>query len=376
MAIALPASLRPVGTRAWIVAIGLFGALGCLDGSHAAQPGAGMAFPNRRPSLEAPGHLLGYVANRSSDTISVLDLDEMTVVGTAPVGVDPVDIDGPRHVVLDPAAHLAYTVVSYPQSVVGPHESGAGVSQRSSYLLALALPDLHLAGDQRLQPRAEELALSADGAHLAVVHNDTLLAIQGSDLEHRRASLDLVDGPSRLAMGPTGARQVTVCVAPTSVVYGPGFSRAYVACSGEDALAVVDTAAATVLSRVPAGTANVNKPYAIAIDPAGEHLLLSNQVSRTAVLFTAADTPITLGTFPLAGVPSFAAWISDDQILVPEQSPSGVAWISQSSGTVLGEVAYTDADCLNPSDVRPTSDGRLFLVCEGDQYSPGVCRPA
>jgi hypothetical protein len=360
-----------------VFALGLFGAAACLGGcssDRSGGAGAGSAFPDRIPILAAPGHLMGYVANQSSDSISVLDLDQMSVVGTAPVGIDPVDVDGPRHVALDLAAGLAYVVVSYPQIQPGPHEAAAGASERSSYLLALGLSDLHLAGQLRLEPAAQELALLADGSQLAVPHDDTLLALQPGDVDQRRASLDLISGPAALASGtlPPPPREIKVCVAPTAVAYGPGGARAFVACSGEDSLVVVDTAAGAVLSRVPAGAANVNKPYAVVSDAGGAYLLLSNQVSRTAVLFTAQDTPAVAATFPLTGVPMFAAWISGDQILVPEQSPSGVALVSQSSGAVIQEVFYDDADCLNPSDARPTPDGRIFLVCEGDHYSPGA----
>jgi DNA-binding beta-propeller fold protein YncE len=355
-----------------IFALALLGAFGAVPACSGDPPPAAPDFPNHRPVLDAPGHLVGYVANRSSDSISVLDLDQMSVVGTAPVGIDPVDIDGPRHVTLDLAAGLAYVVVSYPQDQVGPHEAAAGVSQRSSYVLALALSDFRLLGQVRLEPDAQEMALSADGALLAVTHNDTVLALQPGGIDQRRASLDLIDQPAALAKGPVLSRQVKVCVAPTAVTYATGSSRAYVACSGEDTLAVVDTVGGTVLSNVPAGTANVSKPYAVVAEPAGQHVLLSNQVSRAAVLFTAEDSPVILTSYALTGVPTFAAWISDDQILVPEQSPSGVALLSQSSGMVLQEVFYADADCLNPSEVRPTADGRLFVVCEGDHYRPGA----
>ena len=348
------------------------GAAACSNDAHS---GGGVAddFPNRRPTLEAPGHLVGYVANRSSDSISVLDLDQMAVVGTAPVGIDPVDIDGPRHVSLDPAAGLAYVVVDYPQDQIGPHEEVAGVSQRSSYLLALSLSDFHLLGQLRLEPRAEELALSADAAHLAVTHDDTLLALQPLPLEQRRASLDLINQPALLVDGPLPSRQVEVCVAPTSVVYSPDASRAYVACSGEDTLVVVDAIAGAVLASAPAGSANVNKPYGVVADPTGRYLLLSDQVSRAAVLFSAQDMPAVIASFTLTGVPMFGAWISGDQIVVAEQTPSGALLVSQSTGTVLREVFYADSDCLNPSDVRPSADGRLFLVCEGDHYTtPGA----
>ena len=362
---------RPPGLALALVLVGTVGGLGACSGGGEPAAGSVDAFPNRRPQYEAPGHLLGYVANRSSDTISVLDLDQMAIVGTAPVGLDPVAIDGPRHLIVDPSADVAYVVVAYPQSVPGSHETAAGATERSSYLLALALSDLSLLGQLRLAPQADEMALSAGGAQLSIVHDDTLLAIQPVDLVQRRAAIDLVTGPAALEDGSPAVRSVAVCVAPTSVASVAG-NRAYVACSGEDTLAVVDTANAVVLAQVPAGAANVNQPYAVVADPSGQRLLVSNQVARTAVLFTASDSPVATATFSLTGIPTFAVWIGDDRVLVPTQSPSGVALLDTTTGAVVQTVSYPDDVCLDPSEASISPDGRLFLVCEGDHYSPGA----
>jgi hypothetical protein len=40
----------------------------------------GVAFPHRRPTFESAGRRLGYGRNRNSDTVSVLDLDAMTLL--------------------------------------------------------------------------------------------------------------------------------------------------------------------------------------------------------------------------------------------------------------------------------------------------------
>jgi YVTN family beta-propeller protein len=354
-----------------LVFVGAVGWLGACSGGGEPAAGPVDAFPNRRPQYEAPGHLLGYVANRSSDTISVLDLDQMAVVGTAPVGLDPVENDGPRHVIVDPSADVAYVVVAYPQSVPGSHDTAAGATERASYLLALALSDFSLLGQLRLDPQADEMALSTGGAQLDIVHDDTLRALQPVDVAQRRAALDLVADPAGLAGGTPAVRSVTVCVAPTSVASVAG-NRAYVACSGEDTLAVVDTANAVVLAQVPAGSANVNQPYAVVADPSGQRLLVSNQVARTAVLFTASDAPVATATFSLTGVPTFAVWIADDQVLVPTQSPSGIARLDTTTGAVVQAVSYSDDVCLNPSEASVSPDGRLFLVCEADHYAPGA----
>src|SRR4051812_38341383 len=107
--------------------------LGCADG-QATDPNAfGDAYPNRRPSFEPDGRVLGYVANRQSDTVSVLDLDAVTELGAVPVGRDPVDVDGPRHVLVDGEAGALYLVLSYPVVADSPHALANSGGERAGY---------------------------------------------------------------------------------------------------------------------------------------------------------------------------------------------------------------------------------------------------
>ncbi len=126
----------------------------------------------------------------------MLDLDAMTLLGTVPVGRDPVDIDGPRHVVLDEANELAYVVLSYPFSDPSPHAAAQGAQQRFGYVEALQLSDLSVAGDLRVDPNADEIAFSSPNGLLSVSHYDTTLALQ-SDVDQRRANVILVDEAAR-----------------------------------------------------------------------------------------------------------------------------------------------------------------------------------
>ena len=213
------------GSARWLLAMaGIVGACAGDPGGAGDTPDA--AFPSRRTEFRpAAGQLLGYVANRNSDSISVLDLDSMSLLGTVPVGRSPA-------------------------------------------------------------------AVAKGGAE-----------------------------------GGATARRLDVCVAPTGVVYGADGTRVYVACTGEDSVAVVDTQSAQVLNRVPAGAFATNKPYAIVADARGERLAVSNQVSRTLALFAAGYLPVLTSSVSVTGVPFFAAWIADDVIVVPMQDPSGVTRI-------------------------------------------------
>jgi len=358
---------------------------GC-SGSTSAGSDSDVAFPNHLPTFVSAGERLAYVPNRNSDTISVLDLDAMTLLANVPVGRDPVDIDGPRHLVLDSENGLAYVALSYPFSITSAHAVAQGATLRSGYVEALKLSDLSIAGDLRVDPKASDVAFSPASGRLVVVHADDSRALQG-DLEARRANLAFVEPASSIAKGDAAAARLPACAVPTTLAFDRDGARIFVACTGEDSLVVVDSATQTVLSRGPSGptvpdnpAASFNKPYALVLDAVHERLLVSNQVSRFVAVFDLNDTPNLLSSHRVVGpmgepdysVPMFSALISDSTLAIPSQSPNGAALIDTTSGKQLLKVQYSDAECMNPAEFTTTSDSRLFLVCEGDHYHPGA----
>jgi YVTN family beta-propeller protein len=360
-------------------------AVGC-SGSTNDGDDSPNAFPNHRQTFDSAGRRLGYVPNRNSDTVSVLDLDAMELLGSVPVGRDPVDIDGPRHLMLDPANDLAYVGLSYPFSVTSAHAVAQGATLRSGYVQALNLTDLSIAGDLRVDPKVGDIAFSPASNRLVVAHADDSRSLQ-PDLEARRANLVFVDPASSIAHDKATATRQTVCAVPSTLAFDGDGARVFVACTGEDSLVVVDAATRTVLSRGPAGptvpgdpAASFNKPYALVIDPARQRLLVSNEVSRTVAMFDLNDTPNLLSSHrfvdptgnPDYSVPMFSALISDSLLAVPLQSPSGAALLDVASGDQLLRVMYSSEECVNPAEFSVTSDSRLFLVCEGDHYHPGA----
>jgi len=369
------------GFEKFLLVVAVTMAVGCSskgsDGDY-----LGTAFPSRRPTFEPEGRRLGYVANRGSDTVSVLDLDAMTLLGSVPIGRDPVDIDGPRGVALDTASGLAYVALSYPFATPSAHALSQGeATQRSGYVQALKLLDLSIAGELRVDPSATEVAFSASTGKLAVAHADVFRALS-SDMTARRANLVLVDPASAIAEGDALPRRLPVCAVPSAIAFNGDGSRVFVSCTGEDSIAVVDAGSGEVLSRVPAGAAAVNKPYALVADLARERLLVSNQVSSTVSAFDLSDTPNLLSTFELVtwvdeqrfvlGVPFFPALVSESRLAVPFQAPNGAALFDTTSGELVAHLQYSDTECTNPVEFSVTSDSRLRLVCEGDHYRPGA----
>lgn len=312
------------------------------------------------------------MANQYSDTVSILDLGTLTVVGEVPVGINPVEIDGPRQITLDAARGVAYVLLSYPLSVVGAHAVAHGAQPPFGYVRELSLRNLASLGELSVDRRAAGMTLSNDRGLLAIAHFDQDLALLSTDLDGRRANLILIGPAWGLETGSADKRKGTVCVAPLGVVFGKDQTRAYVACTGEDSLAVVDTATSMVLTRVPAGDGPVNKPTAISVDPTGSTVLLSNQLTSQVVAFAADDNATEIGSSSeLPGIPGPVAFLSATEWLVPLQSPNGAVRVDAATGEVLARKSYRDDECLNPHAATVAGDGRVFLVCEGDHYSPG-----
>jgi YVTN family beta-propeller protein len=359
--------------RALVVMLAGVGSLPACSGDAGFSAYEGDAYPNRRPRLEAADHTLAYVANRLSDSVSVVDVDTQKLLGNAPVGRDPVDTDGPRHVVLDPTLGLAYVVYSYPEVIVSPHASSVGSNGRLGYVAALELADLRPLGELRLDVSPAALALTSDGRALAVAHYDTVKALEASPPEALRANVAFVEPARGLTDSTAQAARVSVCAAPAAIAFAKNDTRLFVACSGEDSLVVLDAIEHVVLSRVPTGDGGMNQPYALARDSEGERLLVSNQSARTVVMFSADDTPEALSTATLPGNPSFAEFSEDgSSFVVALQNPDGSARVEAESGTVLASKSYTEEECLHPSQPKRLRDGRWVLICQGDGHARGA----
>lgn len=348
-------------------------AAGCSDensGTLKDVAYSGTAYPNRRPLIEADGHLLGFVPSLASDAISVVDLDEMSVVTTVPIGRDPVDVDGPKHLLLDPSAGLAYVALSYPFSRPGAHERVAGATLRSGYAEALDLSDLSVVGDARLDPNTYEVALSSHGV-LASTHYDADNAAITTDPDARRSNLVLVDPASSIEGGQASPRRVSLPAASGALAFNADGSRLFVACTGIDSLLVIDTATGEMVGQAPTGMSPANKPISLVADVARERVLVSNEVASTVAVFDMADTPNALASLYVGAQPMFPTWLSDSVIAVPYQQPNGVALFDETTSELLLDVRYTEAECRDPSELTLTADGRLLLVCQGSQFSPG-----
>ncbi len=335
------------------------------------EPYEGEAYPDRVPDIVYPARA-ALVTDSLSDTVTVLDLATGAKVEARPVGRNPVDIDGPHHVALDPAGGVGYVALSYPATnATGPHATH-GSSVVPGYVQKVALADLSVLGNVRVDPNPGDIAISDDGKRLVVTHFDLQRATKNpTDIEAARATVAVIDA------GIFAPELIPTCVAPHGVALSkPDGATAYVACYGEDRLAVVDTVGGAV-SLIDVGPGIVGfgapsyGPYATRLSADGATLVVASTVSKDIRFF---DTQA--GTFDLAetrtflGAPYFPDFTADGKLAVPTQQPDALVLVDLAGIEPNESRTFTKDECELPHEVLVTDDA-MFVVCEGDKQGPG-----
>lgn len=345
------------------------------------DPYEGEAYPDRREKIEVPESGAGFVTNSYSDTVSVLDLGTGETIGTYPVGRDPVTLDGPHHVVVSPSGDAVYVALSYPVvGVAGPHASH-GSSARSGYAQKLAGDDLRVLGQVRVDENPGEIVLSEDGSRLVTSHFDLQRALKNpTDIDAARATLAVIDPTKMFMTGSPAAVRISTCVAPHGMVLSaPDGATAYVACYGEDSIAVVDLVAGEVKDRVVVGGNAegfgdpVYGPYSVVGSPGGGLIAIGNTVSKD-VRFLDTETSQMRPELALStlGAPYFPAWLDGEaKLVVPMQAPDGIAVFDMETQGELVSRQFSGEECPLPHVAILLKDETIALVCEGDHIAPG-----
>lgn len=344
------------------------------------EPYAGSAYPNRATPIPWPMGGAALVTNSYGDTVSVVDLTTGAPIFTRGVGRNPVDLDGPHHVVVDPTGKFAFIALSYPRvNATGPH-AAHGSASIPGYVQKLSLADLSIVGSVRVENNPGDIVISPDGKRVVVSHFDLERAVENpTDVEKARASIAIVDPDGVAPSGSTKPTFVTTCVAPHGVAFDPKSSgRAFVACYGEDAVAIVDLDhPEAAVERIPVAP-NVSGfgspkygPYAAVFDHAGGRIAVSSTESRDVRFFDVASKSFdATATITLVGAPYFSSWSEDDQTLfVPTQDPDAILAVPF-DGSAPKSTVFTSAQCKKPHVVTKIG-ASLYLVCEGDHVTPG-----
>ncbi|MBZ4398535.1 hypothetical protein VZQ01_22425 [Myxococcus faecalis] len=380
--------------RAWVPALGLL--LGACSEEKSpfdgVKPPDGLQYEHETPWTEGstvpppgPGGRV-LVTNSLDDTVSLLELDGATTPGwrelaRVPVGLNPVELEGPHHTAVSPDGAFYYVGISnyVPGGGSGPH-GAHGTGSDDGYCLKLDARDNRRVGAVRVDPNPGDVIVSKDGKTLYQSHFDTLkiveVARRGGTEEEMHARLAIIDAETM-----TRKAMLEVCPAPHAIRLSPDERTAYIAC-WSDEVAIVDLTALTEKPRrvkvAPgAGTAIAprHQPYALTMSPTTGDVWVSSMASRELqVLESATNTMNAARTIRLAGAPMFGDFSQDGKTLyVPYQGVEALLVIDAATGNIQREIDLAPEGCLNAHQATLTPDGsHALVVCEGDHVGPGT----
>ncbi len=295
-----------------------------------------------------------------------------------PVGLQPIEREGPHHLALSPDGATMWVGLSnfVPGSGSGPHGAhGTGSADGHALLIDVASGDL--LANVRVDRNPGDIRLTPDGARVLVTHFDLLRITEarpGTPAADLASRLVIIDVATR-----TREARVSVCPAAHGMIVSPDSRRVTIAC-WDDQIAIVDLVdPAHPVTLVPVlplpGTISDPdcQPYALTQSPSGDTIWVgcfeSGELRAFDVATQAMDPSrvVDLGSAAL-----FGSYLTSDQLVVPSQGPDQLTWLD-ADGEVVGALTFDRDDCILPHVVHPSSDGRmLYLVCEGDRVSPGT----
>lgn len=342
------------------------------------------------PPPGAAGRVL--VTNSLDDTLSLLDMDGLGTpawggeLARVPVGLNPVELEGPHHSAVSPTGDFYYVGISnYVPTGGGSGPHGAhGTGTADGYCLKLDARTNRLVASVRVDHNPGDLVASADGSTLYMTHFDLLKITDAA-----RNNGTYKDMTARLAILDAATMQrkamVEVCPAPHAVRLSADGTRAYVACWSDELVVVrLDDPSHTV-TRVPvasnagSATAPRHQPYALVVSPTTGSVWVSSLASHAVQYFDPAtgamDPSRTFygDSYGLRGSPMFGAFTKDGHTLyMPFQSVDAIAVIDADTSVLKRTIPLSDSGCLNVHQVTLTPDERYGLaVCEGDHQGPG-----
>lgn len=331
----------------------------------------GTAFPDRRPPIPWPDGHFALTSDNGSDTLTALDLAGRAVLTQRPVGRDPLGNDGPHHLAIDGTAQAVYVALSYPTPKIapGPH-AGHGSSTHAGHLQKLALADLRVLADVTIPPDPGDIVLSQDGKRLVLSHFDLVRATTGASLAARRSPLTVLS--SDLAQEPA---EIPTCILPHGVALSSGAGdTAWVACYGEDAVAIVDVAHPDKAPElVPLGPSAgppgspVYGPYAAVASPDFSLVALGQTGSHDVRFLDTQAHAMAKRVFATGGEAYFPKFSHDGlKLFVPVQAPDSLLVFDASTGQKLASRTFDAETCRRPHEVQLTDDeGTVLVVCEG-----------
>lgn len=344
--------------------------------------------PEPLPPIGPSGRLV--ITNNLDDTLSLLDLDttgpaDWKELARIPVGLNPVELEGPHHTAASPDGAFYYVGISnyVPGSGSGPHGThGAGTVD--GYCLKLDSTTNRLVGSVRVDPNPGDVIISKDGRTLYQTHFDllkiTTVAKRGGTEAEMYSRMAILDAETMTRKGDL----VSVCPAPHAVRLSLDERRAYIACYSDEVAIVdlTDPSHPVTRVKVAANAGNAltprHSPYALTVSPTTGAVWVSSPTSHMVQYLDA--TTLTMDptrTMHLGGPPMFGAFTADGRTLyMPYQGGDSIAIVDPTLASidyVPPEIPLAPSGCLNVHQVSLAPDERYaFVVCEGDHIGPGT----
>ena len=342
------------------------------------DPFVGNAFPDTRRAVVLPSDF-ALVPSSGSDRLTLIDLGSSRKAASVPIG-RPVLLDGPHQVAVDLDRKIAFVLEAYPETLESAGNHAHGSSQRDGWVQGISLGTLAPVSEVRVDPNPGEIALSEDGKRLVVTHFDLAASNKPAlAIEARRSTLAVIDPAEMKPFGTPEPDKLLVCAAPHGLALSrPHGDVAFVACYGEDAIAIVNLASPhEPVVRIPMG-ARPNEsgqplygPYGIALSPDGTRIAASMRLSKQMLFVDVAGQKRDDRSITTIGEPYVPAWSSDGKrLFVPTRNVDAISVVDVQTGDAIARRVFEADTCIAP--VEAVMGESLFVVCEGDGKRAGA----
>jgi DNA-binding beta-propeller fold protein YncE len=316
-----------------------------------------------------------YVTNNGSDTLTVIDR-EGDATDTVPIDLDPDAHEAPHHLAVDSKAKTVFVALAFPPEPSktkkkDPHATHGNASDLGK-IARLDLATLAVKETRETAENPGDVVLTHDRKRVLVTHYDMKRAM---DVAARGGASPATMFAELLVFDATDLKRIggrAVCVAPHGVVATKDDKTAFVACYGSDELAIVDLAAEGLpTSRHPLGAApgvpGVPRygPYSATLSPDESVVVVADLEGQDVRVWDRKKEQFD-ASIPLAAKAFMPAFVGPRTLIVPLQSPDGIARVDLDKGKAVARGSYPKDVCTLPHVVRVASDGRVYLVCEGD----------
>jgi DNA-binding beta-propeller fold protein YncE len=354
-------------------------ALVACGGDVVLPPGLAWQSP-QRPDYVSQARLAS--TDNGDDTLAFVtpdSLDAPRVLGFAPVGNNPIELEGPHHLAASPDGRFIYYNLSnyVTNGGSGPHGSH-GTGTVPGYMVKLDAATNRPVGQVLIDRSPGDILVSPDGKVVFVSHYDLARLMdqltRGAPAAEGYSTVVAIDADALQIISAT-----PVCPTTHGMGLSPDGTELYVTCSLSDQLGILDihdVAHPMVKPLVEVGPMYgppgqpTYAPYALTVQKNGLVWISDNQSGDVRVYDPIHHVMDPSKTVHVGGVAMFSAFSPDEsKLYVPHQGDDQVTEIALPALTTRN-LALPKAACQNAHVLRVLAGGQgAAVVCEGDHQT-------